>query len=221
MIKCILFDFDGTLIDSNKVVLHCLKEAIELYTDRKVGLQDLIPILGKPIIDQMRYFSQEKCEEMTEYYRHSYRKNEDANTYIYDNIENLLKELKEQGYVIAITSNKGRRGIEFGLAKFNLTSYIDYIVSVDDVEMKKPHPECVMKVMKEKKFSQEELIIVGDSPHDIACGINAGIKTVLVSWTLFPMEEFKKNSPDFIIDNPLELMEIIKNESIIKKSKMS
>lgn len=220
MIKCILFDFDGTLIDTNEVVAESLKDSIERFIGKSVELEDLIPILGKPIIEQMRYFSVELCEKMVEHYRKEYRSKEGDKTYIFDNIEELLKILKNRGYKIGITSNKSRRGIDYGLNKFNLVSYVDYIVSVDDVEKKKPHPECIYKIMDEEGYSKDELIIIGDSPHDIRCGINAGIQNILVSWTLFPMSEFKSASPDYIIEDPLDLINILDEEKYLKGKEM-
>lgn len=220
MIKCILFDFDGTLIDTNEVVVESLKDSIKVFTGESLELDDLIPILGKPISDQMRYFSKDLCEEMVEHYRKEYRSMEGDKTFIFNNVEELLKTLKNKGYRVGITSNKSRRGINFGLNKFNLKSYIDYIVSVDDVKKKKPHPECIYKIMDEEGYSKDELIIIGDSPHDIRCGINAGIKNVLVSWTLFPSIEFKAASPDYIIEDPLELIEMLEEEMYSKEKEI-
>lgn len=221
MIKCVLFDFDGTLIDTNEAVIESLKDSIEVFTGNSVEFEELIPVLGKPIIEQMRYFSKELCNEMVEHYRSGYRNREGDKTFIFNNVEELLKVLKFRGYKVGITSNKSRRGIDYGLNKFNLSNYIDFIVSVDDVEKKKPHPECIHKIMKEKGYSNNELIIIGDSPHDINCGINAGIKTVLVSWTLFPIGEFDLASPDYIIEDPLELIPILKNENCVKTKESS
>ncbi|GAA0176742.1 pyrophosphatase PpaX [Clostridium sediminicola] len=221
MIKCILFDFDGTLIDTNEAVIESLKDSIESFTGRVVDFKELIPILGKPIVEQMKYFSEEMCSDMVEHYRTGYRSREEEKTFIFENIEEMLRVLKSKGYKIGITSNKSRRGINYGLNRFNLVSYIDFIISVDDVEKKKPHPECINKVIKENGYSIDELIIIGDSPHDINCGINAGIKTALVSWTLFPMKEFKSASPDYVLKDPLELVEVIEKENTVRTKESS
>lgn len=126
-------------------------------------------------------------------------------------VRQMLASLKNSDCRIAIVSSKGRGGIERGLDYFKLQDYIDVIVSAYDVQKGKPHPEPVLKALELLEGQAEDTLMVGDSPYDILCGKNAGIKTVLVEWTIFPREEVIKFNPDFIIKTPWDLIKIIKN----------
>lgn len=218
MLNHILFDFDGTLIDTNQLIIKTISESVENILDKKVAHSDLIAVLGKHLDDQMKYFSQEKYKELVLYYKQYYRKHENTMTYIYSEIDTLLKELKDMGCKIGIVSSKGRRGIVNGLQLFKLTEYIDYIISADDVKNPKPHPEGIHMAQKYLNCSRDTMILIGDSPYDILCGINAGIKTALVSWTIFPEEKFKNISPHYKLNKPFDLIEIIQDCSIENKS---
>lgn len=143
MLKHILFDFDGTLIDTNQLIIKTISASVENILDKKVPHDDLIAVLGKHLDDQMKYFSQEKYKELVSYYKQYYRKHENTMTHIYSEIDVLLKKLKDMDCKISIVSSKGRRGIINGLQLFNLTEYIDYIISADDVKNSKPHPEGI------------------------------------------------------------------------------
>lgn len=217
MLKHILFDFDGTLIDTNQLIIKTINESIENILDKKVDNSDLIAVLGKHLDDQMKYFSQEKYKELVLYYKQYYRKHENTMTHLYSEMDILLKELKDIGCKIGIVSSKGKRGIVNGLQLFNLTKYIDYIISADDVKNPKPHPEGIYMAQKYFNCSRDSMILIGDSPYDILCGINAGIKTALVSWTIFPEEKFKNVPPHYKLNEPFDLIKIIQDYSIENK----
>lgn len=213
MLKHVIFDFDGTLIDTNELIINALYETVKNILNRKISRHDLLAVLGKYLDDQMKYFSIEKYEEMMLYYKNYYSMHQDTMVKKFEGIDELLKKLKSLGCKIAITSAKGRNGILHGLELFNLKQYIDFIVSAYDIENKKPHPECIYKALEYFKCQKEDIIIIGDSPYDILCGINAGIKTALVSWTIFPKEKFEGIVPDYIIDKPSDIINIVQSQA--------
>ncbi|WHH59059.1 HAD-IA family hydrolase [Petroclostridium sp. X23] len=210
MINHVLFDFDGTLIDTNELIICALKESVKSVLGKEVTHDDLMAVLGKYLDEQMKYFDEEKHEKMVQLYKEYYRAHQDTMVKKFSGIDELLMNLKQSGRKIAITSAKGRGGIMHGLELFNIKQYIDFIVSAYDVENNKPHPESVYKALDFFKCDKENMILVGDSPYDIQCGINADIKTALVSWTIFSPEKFEGIRPDYILQKPSDLIEIVK-----------
>jgi pyrophosphatase PpaX len=130
----------------------------------------------------------------------------------YCGIEEMLSGLKKLGIGTAIVSSKGRNGIERGLNAFKLRSYIDIIVSAYDVSNHKPHPEPALKALELLGGNPGEALFAGDSPYDIECGKNAGVKTVLVGWSVFPKDTLLLLSPDYIIKTPAGLVDIFRTE---------
>lgn len=211
MLKYILFDFDGTLIDTNELIILALRETTRKFLNKDLTSDDLNSILGKYLEEQMRCLSPEHYQEMILYYKSFYKANQDLMVKEFPGVREMLKEIKALGCKTAIVSAKGRGGIEHGLELFNLSEYIDVIVSAYDIQNNKPHPEPALKAMELLNAHPEQSIMVGDSPYDILCGKNAKIKTALVDWTIFPKDELYKLEPDYVIETPVDLVEVIKN----------
>lgn len=209
MFKYILFDFDGTLVDTNELIIYSLSEAARKFTNRIITREDLNSVLGRYLEDQMKLLSPEHYKEMINFYREFYKEHQDQMTKEFPGIKQMLQGLKNNGCKIAVVSAKGRGGIEHSLEKFNLADYIDVIISAYDVQNNKPHPEPALKALEALNAVCDKTLIVGDSPYDILCGKNAGIKTVLVDWTIFPKHELLKLGPDYVIKTPEELIKIV------------
>ena len=211
MYKNILFDFDGTLIDTNELIILALNETAKKYLNRSLSNEDLHSILGKYLEDQMKNLSPDHYLDMVAFYKEFYRENQDKMTKEFPGIREMLQDLKHLGCKIAIVSAKGRGGIEHSLKLFKIEDYIDVIISAYDVQNNKPHPEPALKAIEALAANPDETIIVGDSPYDILCGKNAGIKAALVDWTIFPKEDLLKLNPDYCIKSPNELVQIVNN----------
>lgn len=209
--KKIIFDFDGTLVNSNEAVITSLNAT---YFEFKGEMPDYIeaiePILGKPLEVQMSSFGIERVEEAVEYYRSYYMDIRDERTFSYEGVDVLLSLLKEKGYRMGIISNKGPSGLQHGLEKFNYTDYFDVVVSKDDVTEKKPHPDAFNPILEAMGGALSDYMIVGDSISDVLLGHNLGIPSILVNWTLLPDEAFIEAEPTYVIDTPLDLMNIIR-----------
>lgn len=211
-IKYVLFDFDGTLIDSNEAVISMLHLASEKHRGIPFSETELDEILGKPIFDQMAFLSEADSEALVEFYRAEYRKVRDALTKSYEGVDEMLHKIKALGMKTGIVSNKGRSGIDHGLDMFDMHDLIDVSVSKDDVICSKPDPEGIFKALELLGGGPEsisETVFVGDSGHDIESGKRAGCLTVLVGWTLIDMDKLKLLSPDFIAQTPAEIAEYV------------
>lgn len=208
MIKNILFDLDGTLIDTNQLIIYALKETSKKFLDRDLSEDDLNAILGKILVEQMNYLSEHNQQEMIEYYRGIYSEKHDEMIKEFPGIRVMLDDLVNLDCKTAIVSSKGRNGIERALKHFQFHNHFSVVVSSYDVINSKPHPESALKAMQHLDALPQETIIVGDSPYDIICGSNAGIKTALVDWTIFPKKSFIDLKPDFYIKTPSDILEL-------------
>lgn len=209
--KKIIFDFDGTLVNSNEAVIASLNATFfEFKGEMPDYTDDIEPILGKPLEIQIGHFDLENLEEGIAYYRNYYKEIRDEKTLAYEGVEPLLRILKQRGYEMGILSNKGPDGLAHGLDKFGYNEYFQVVVSKDDVTEKKPHPDCFKPVLEAMGDQISDYIIVGDSTSDIELGHNLGITSVLVKWSLLPIEAFSHAEPDYIMDTPLDLLNILK-----------
>jgi pyrophosphatase PpaX len=206
MIKNIIFDMDGTLIDTNDLIIHSLNETAKKFIGRMLTEKELNSILGYFLEEQMKMISKKDYKEMTKYYSEVYRQNQDKMTKEFPGIKDTLKSLKGLKCGLAIVSAKSREGVMHGIEFLGIGGYIDVVISASDVVNHKPDPEPLFMGMEKLGASKEETLFIGDSPIDLQCGKNAGVKTVLVDWTIFPDEILNKHEPDYIINKPDELI---------------
>jgi len=212
MIKYILFDFDGTVINTNDIILDALNYAVEKATGEKSHIDKINEALGHILIEQMKILTPDHPELTANFYKTYYREDMDEMTTLFPGVIETMKGLESRGIRNAVVSNKGINGINHGLHKFNLSSYFDMIISAYDVENPKPHPEAAYKVLHKFNALPSEALLIGDSPHDIMCGKNAGIKTVLVDWTIYPRDGFISCRPDYIIKSFREILKIVDSQ---------
>lgn len=211
MIKGVLFDLDGTLLDTNEVVIGCIQDIASEYRGYGLSPSELDAILGMPLDIQMAAIAvdQGDVERLVESYRTLYRSRRDALTRIFDGVHELLDSLQGDGIRMGVVSNKGRSGIDHGLAMFGLKGHIDVSVSSEDVTHRKPHPEGIEKALSALGLSAEEVLFVGDSGHDIEAAHAAGCLSVLVGWTVIDRERLMESNPTYIIESPGELIGIV------------
>jgi pyrophosphatase PpaX len=210
--KCILFDFDGTLIDTNDLIIQSLRETAMKFLGRNLTPEDLHSLLGKYLAEQMRCLSESHWEDMMAFYADFYNTRQEQMTKEFPGIRQMLEKVKAHGCKTAVVSAKEPVGICHGLERFQIATYIDVIISAHDIQHNKPHPEPALKALQALGNKAEEALMVGDSPYDILCGKNAGIASVLVNWTIFPRDQLLKLQPDYILHTPDELLKIIKGD---------
>lgn len=211
MFKAILFDLDGTLINTNDLIIHTYKHILKTHLDIEVEDGEIINTFGEPLKDVLERYGKDKAEEMFNDYIEYNRTIHDELTKSIDGVEEGLKLLKEAGIKIGVVTSKRREGALRGLRLFNLEKYMDIIITPEDTVNHKPHGEPVLKACEVLKVLPKEALMVGDSHNDILCGKDAGAKTCLVRYTALCIDEMLKHSPDYVVDSVVDIYKIIKN----------
>src|SRR5690625_3559725 len=203
-IKTVLFDLDGTLIDTNELIYVSFKYTFDKY-GYSFSREEILEFNGPPLIETFMNVNPEKADDMLKTYReHNFQHHNDLVT-VFPNVIETLESLRENGIKMGIVSTKMRNGVELGLEVTKLKHFFDSIVSLDDVQNAKPHPEPVLKGMKELKGSPETTIMIGDNYQDIESGKNAGVKTAGVAWSLKGVDVLKRHDPTYILNDMQDL----------------
>ena len=207
--KVILFDLDGTLIDSNLLIITTFKYVFETaFKDIKMKDEDFLPFIGLTLYQSFSNYTEDKAEidYLVSLYR---RKNlEIHDDYIkpFDGAIDLLKSLKDKGYRIGVVSSKMHFLVERGLNLCGLLPFVEHIIGSDDVINHKPHPEPILKALD--YFDTKEAYYVGDHPNDILAGKQAGIKTIGVLYSLLK-EPLIKAEATYYVSQLKEIEEVI------------
>jgi pyrophosphatase PpaX len=209
MIKAVIFDLDGTLIDTNDLILDTFQHVINTCLGRIPTEEELHQVYGKTLDEQMAFFSTERRQELVDAYKVYYRAHMDERTHLFEGVKWLLDALAVKNIQMAAVTNKGSRGVHHAFDKFDLGKYFSAAITADDVTKGKPDPEGILAALNQLGVSAEEALFVGDSHSDILAAKGAGVKSVLVGWTFFHEDHYATFEADFVIERPLDLMELI------------
>jgi pyrophosphatase PpaX len=179
----VLFDLDGTLVDTVPFILAAVRHTFE-GQPRCPTDAEWIAGIGTPLRDQLLQLaaSPELAEPLFQRYRAYWLEHHDAATHLFPRADALLRSLKEAGHPVAIVTAKIEAGAERTLRHVGVRDLVDLIVAADTVERCKPDPMPVRYALSKLDRSPGEAVMIGDSPHDLASGRGAGTATVGVCW---------------------------------------
>jgi pyrophosphatase PpaX len=212
-ISAILFDFDGTLADTTNLIIESFKYTVRKHLNYDIEAEALYPSFGRPLIDALEELAPNRGEELIKTYREFNLLNHDQMINIFDKVPETLAALKEKGLKLGIVTSKARHTLEKGLDLYNLGSYFDAIVALEDTACHKPHPEPVLHCLKLLETCPEQALYVGDSPHDIKSAHEAGVKAVAVRWSYLSWDSIIAENPEFTIESIEELLTIVANSN--------
>lgn len=209
--KTLLFDLDGTIIDTNELIINSFIYTLENYYPGKYTREDIIPHMGRPLIDQIKHFGEEELvEEMIEMYREHNISTHDDMIREFPYVKEVLTELHQLGASLGVVTTKMDVTTKMGLELFGLDELMSTIVTYGDTELHKPAPEPILLAMERLNADPETTLMVGDSQYDIEAAQNAGITSIGVSWSVKGEEFLMAYNPDYIIRDMRDLIPIVK-----------
>ncbi|GIP17845.1 pyrophosphatase PpaX [Paenibacillus montaniterrae] len=206
----VLFDLDGTILDTNELIIISFLHALEGVAEEGFSREHIIPSMGAPLVDQMRRFSGlDNVDHLIDAYREVNLRLHDQYVKLFEQVEEVLADLHADGVKLGVVTTKMRLTTDRGLAFTNIAKYMDVVITIDDVQHAKPHAEPVQKALQGLGADPQRALMVGDSTVDIQSGINAGVKTVGVSWSLKGEQVLREAGAHYIIQSMQELYDIV------------
>jgi len=209
----VIFDLDGTLLNTDLLIHKSFEHVFQKYKpEYQLSKEDYLSFLGPPLKDSfLRFFPETMIDELVDCYReHNHSHHEDY-VMIYPTVKETLEILKEKGYSLGVVTTKYREAALIGLDLFDITQYFDMIVAGEEVVHSKPHPEGLLKVMKQTHCSKG--VMIGDNTSDILSGKNAHLYTIGVKWSPKGTKEVEALQPDLMIEQMDEIIDFIEGVS--------
>lgn len=201
MIKLIIFDIDGTLVDAYTAIEKSLNFTLRKLGYRKVSRALVRPAIGHGDRDFIeRFVKTEDAKEALAIYRKHHQTALLRYSKVIPGARDLLRRLKRQRYKLAIASNRPPKFSKILLRHLDLLKYFDAIACAKDKTEIKPKPILIPKVLKRLKINKDEALYVGDMTVDVRAGKNAGVKAVAVLGGSSSAAELKKAAPCAIIE---------------------
>jgi pyrophosphatase PpaX len=209
--RVVLFDLDGTLIDSGPIILASMRHAAVTVLGREPDEELVRAAIGGPgLVAQMRDLDPDRVDELVEAYRaHNEPLHETLESF--DGVLDLLPVLRAEGRRLGIVTAKRRATVEFAFQRFpSLRDDIEVLVGADDTERHKPDPDPVLEALRRLDTAAEDAAYVGDSPFDIRAAKAAGTFAVGVTWGgIHPAERLAEEHPDALVETTEELHAVL------------
>jgi len=202
----VLFDLDGTVVDSGAIILASMRHAAKEVLGIEPPDEELMAAVGGPGLEaQMRALAPDRVEELVTVYR---AHNEPLHDELVscEGIDDVLVRLREEGRRLAIVTAKRRATVELAFASVPLGHLFETVVGGDETERHKPNPEPLLLAAERMHTQPQDCAYVGDSPFDIRAAKAAGMYAVAVTWGgIHDRAKLEREGPDAIVDTPGEL----------------
>ncbi|MGI8510064.1 MAG: HAD family hydrolase [Gemmatimonadaceae bacterium] len=207
----VLFDLDGTLIDSIGLLLASVRHAFDGFPGRSPTDEEWVAGIGTPLAKQMREFcdSDTQVEAITARYRTYQREAHDRLTTAYPGTLDVLGTLAAAGHPMAIVTSKSNEMMHRGLDYTGIAPFMTSTIGCDSCTLHKPDPFPVRLALQQLGYGEHEAVFVGDSPHDVNAGNSAGVATIAAMWGPFSREQLQRANPAHYLESIAELPALV------------
>jgi pyrophosphatase PpaX len=209
--RVVLFDLDGTLIDSGGIILASMRHATRAVLNREIEDEILMATVGGAgLVEQMRLLDPQRVDELVRVYR-------EHNEPLHDTLEacagilDVLPRLRQEGRRLGIVTAKRRETVGLAFATLpELEPLFDVVVGSEDTERHKPDPDPLLFALDRLGGEPAEAAYVGDSPFDLRAARAAGMHAVGVTWGgIHPAERLRAEEPDALVSSAEELLDVL------------
>ncbi len=207
--RAVVFDLDGTLVDSVELITISFQHAIREVLGREVSREESIAHVGRPLREQMELFSPEHAEELVDVYREFNHREHDRMLKLYDGILNLLNDLVKAKVKVGLVTSKSRYTTQMAFDLTGIGCYFDATICADESPGNKPSPDPIVACLELLGVGVGDAAYVGDSPSDIQAALAAKVDAIAVTWGVFDTETLMAEKPDILVHTIPELSEVL------------
>ena len=199
----IVFDWDGTVMDSTAVIASSIQSACRDLSLTVPSDEVARHVIGMGLTDALRYAVPDAAEDMYEPLVVRYKYHflaQDAAIPLFEGARETIAELHREGYWLAVATGKSRIGLERALQSSNMSEYF-HATRTADQTFSKPHPAMLLELMEELGGEPARVLMIGDTTHDLQMAINAGVDAVGMTHGAHPVEQLSALKPLALIDD--------------------
>ncbi|HEX9141102.1 MAG TPA: HAD-IA family hydrolase [Gaiellaceae bacterium] len=206
----VLFDLDGTVIDSGAIILASMRHAAREVLGVEVPDEQLMAAVGGPGLEaQMQALSPDRAAELVTVYRAHNEPLHDELTCC-AGMDEALVQLKDEGRRLGIVTAKRRQTVELAFARIPIEHLFETVVGGDETKKHKPDPEPLLLALERLGAVPDDAVYVGDAPFDVKAAKAAGLYSVGVSWGgIHGRERLEAEEPDALVDTTEELLGVL------------
>lgn len=210
-LRTVLFDLDGTLIDSVRLILDSYHHTLAAHGLPPRKDEDWLRGVGTPLTVQFAEWQDDRgtVEALIATYRKYNLEHHDRMVTVYPGVAETVTRLKAEGIATGLVTSKNRTGALRGLTVARLESLMDVLVCADEVINPKPHPEPVETAVRLLGAEATSTVYVGDSIHDMRSGRAAGVHTAAALWGPFGRDHLEGARPDYWLESPGDLVGVV------------
>jgi len=204
----VLFDLDGTLIDSIELIVRSFEHATGAHLRAPLGRDVILPTIGLSLVDTLERMAPGQGADLLRTYRAFMHAHHDTLIAEYAGVAPLLAALRARGLPLGIVTSKALSSAAPSFARFGLPEQMAVIVAYDDTTRHKPHPDPLLLAAARLGLPPAACWYVGDSPHDMEAARKAGMTAVAAGWGPFPRAELAPLA-DAFLNAPADLLDMI------------
>jgi pyrophosphatase PpaX len=207
--QAVVFDLDGTVVDSVELITVSFQHAIREVLGREVSREESTAWVGRPLREQMELFSPEHAEELVAVYKEFNHREHDRMLKLYDGIVNLLDGLRMAGVGVGLVTSKSRHTTQMAFDLTGIEDCFDATICADESPGNKPSPVPILACLEQLGVDTGDAAYVGDSPSDIQAALAAGVCAIGVTWGVFDVATLEAEKPDVLVHTIHELAEVL------------
>jgi pyrophosphatase PpaX len=212
-LKCIVFDMDGTLTQTNQLIYDSFNYIAQKYAGRTYTIPEIHAMFGPPEEEALlEIVRPDQMDEVMKDYLAFYRTHHSQLARLFPGIEDILRSTKECGKTLALFTGKGTHTTRITLQEFHIDKYFDCVVTGNDVVNRKPSSEGLQKIMEHFVLQPNEVLMVGDAVSDVKAAHDAGVKIAVVVWDSYAKDIVMQMKSDFIFHDVGEFHDWLKKQ---------
>lgn len=211
--KHIIFDFDGTIFNSNRVIVDSWQAVFRHYTGHEGDVKEIEHTFGETIrFTVQKFFPEADVDEAVKIYRAYQQAHYEGMVGLFDGTREMMDQMRDAGHTLSVVTSRTKSTTLQYLKELEIQDYFDVLITCDDTDRHKPDPKPLLMALDALGAEPEEAIMLGDTKFDIGCCNNAGVDSILVGWS-HDIDENELESlgyqPTYRVNTPEEVLDLI------------